>query len=988
MKQTLAGLVHHLRKKMIHEGHHLALALAAFIAITGPVPLAAATATAVNTKQYAVGALCLSSLPIGAVTKGASSEQDGWTWEDYRIQLHPHTANHARLTIYDAPIKWSSMGNVDCSKTPEKRSVVLAGTINYGTLSLSRATQPGQDAHFQIDPKSIDLELGHVTVNPQRLFGGTVSFQNRRVWLYNQELIRIDSGKESIGHVVMEVTDVALQDAQLQLSAGATPMQVTLRADKNVFFSYGLADATLALTDGTMWVNNVTLPVSHLQLAGLAADSATFGAARLEFQGGAGAVRVAAQKMQLDTSEVTHGPAPSVHAALAGPLSVRRLTGTAAYSRDVAIIMDPNLEGVKATATALDIRQPGGGASMSGAATIDFAHLDPASWEGTVTLSAPSWPVAETVIPALTLRNLELHVAGPKDSSTFSGGGLLAAVRAGGLGLTELAHDGRNFSFGPSSRSGTVSVPFELEGQATTGHLTLDEPGRGQIGLTGDIDRLAVRGSIDVGEAMVLQRVLIPQNGLDIACRAAAAARPLLYGSKPSFAGAKIALNSMTDVSLTPGESSGKLRVSADALVLPDPELAFDQGRFRLNAPLQTSVAVVMDYGVADGRWRLYDGALDVTGVNARTIGDTPVEFDQLSFAGATLQLERLALTAHQAALNGQAKGFRVTASTMAHGDNPRVGCKAADLSLGDLEIDASQDTGALVVTNVIGHDLHASLRGIDYTSKDGFAAHGDATLTADAFTRDDVDKLVLDIPAGEVNVTGAANGRASLVGFHLAASGPKSALRGDVKMRLRQVAINVPVGVPVDPSCGQVAMHVSASLGDLDFDGKVTDGSLSGSLNLPKASIIVGEDAPYHCEFNHNYLIKDSWVLFSVPCGMDGWNVKMCDVRTDPIRADVHWTVAVDRFDVSADLNNTTVRLEGANGIKACGGQLTNLVGPSVRGAYVPSFNHDIPFISDVINGFIVATAYVFESSLVNTLGTAATLMNIVYKPQLLGGC
>ena len=58
------------------------------------------------------------------------------------------------------------------------------------------------------------------------------------------------------------------------------------------------------------------------------------------------------------------------------------------------------------------------------------------------------------------------------------------------------------------------------------------------------------------------------------------------------------------------------------------------------------------------------------------------------------------------------------------------------------------------------------------------------------------------------------------------------------------------------------------------------------------------------------------------------------------------------------------------------------------MAGAYVPTFNRDIPFISDVINGFIVATGYGVESSLANTFGSLATLTNVFHKPQLLGGC
>ncbi|HEX3526578.1 MAG TPA: hypothetical protein VH988_05895 [Thermoanaerobaculia bacterium] len=181
--------------------------------------------------------------------------------------------------------------------------------------------------------------------------------------------------------------------------------------------------------------------------------------------------------------------------------------------------------------------------------------------------------------------------------------------------------------------------------------------------------------------------------------------------------------------------------------------------------------------------------------------------------------------------------------------------------------------------------------------------------------------------------------------------------------------------------------LRANAAIGAVDIAASITHGALDGEAEVDQASVDVREGEHFHCEFDRSQHIKDEWVLFSVPC-MDGWNLKMCDVKAGPIDATIHWTIDITYFKTAANIKHTVVRLDGERGVKACGGELSDLRGPTVAGAYVPSFNNSIPFISDVINGIILTVGYSFESSLINAVGTAASLANLFHRPELLGSC
>ncbi|HEX3531051.1 MAG TPA: hypothetical protein VH988_28650 [Thermoanaerobaculia bacterium] len=626
------------------------------------------SAEIIPTAEYAVGNFCLSGLPKGVVTRDLGMVLDTIHWERININVRS-SATTARLTVYDAPVDWARLAAVDCAIPPAGRHIVLAGHINNGHINILRANDPKIGARVQIDPDAISLELGNVTVEAQPVLGGTVSFKNRLVWLYNKEGVEIQTGNQAMGGVLMEVTDIAIRDLKLRWSQGAEPTPVTVSVSgKNVKFQFDLSSGSLSLYEGTLWANQPTLPATTVNLAGLAMKSARLTVNRLEITGDHTRVLAALSGVTASAPNATHGPAPLVNMTLRSPLSATLVRASIPHSAVEAEMKDMRLTEVKTRAD-LTLIASDGQEILNGTGDVNLQWMTDAALQGGVSLSPVTCTMLSQVIPGARLPSLDLSLQGNKDSLTIAGNGGLPALQLGELTVGNLATTAKNLTFGPGQWSSALMLPFRVTAGASPASSVSFYAGDSQVTVSGQLKSLTLAGSITLGSD--LQSLAIDAGGLDIAMTGAASVTPVLFGAKPSFAQAEARVRAGSRLVISKQQRTGSLLVESNGVILPSPELFFDLGGIRLNAPLKTDAAVAFDVDLGTGAWRLDHGSLEVTGINARTIGETPLALDALQLEGAELSLDQLVIKADSGKLSGTGTGLSFAATKISHGGKP-----------------------------------------------------------------------------------------------------------------------------------------------------------------------------------------------------------------------------------------------------------------------------------------------------------------------------
>jgi hypothetical protein len=877
------------------------------------------------------------------------------------------------------------LGAVDCSKAPAGRRVILSGAINSGRMEVQRSRRSQTGGWDQIRAGDIDLELGRVNVPTQAVLGGEVSFNNRLLYLSNRALIDLKAGSRPDGYLRMRVTDVEIKNLRIAMGPTAQPFDATLGiTGQPAYFHYDLGTRNLTLSDGTFWGDNLAMGAGGIGLAGLRMEASSIKARRVELRANDSRLRAYMRGLEIEAKEVTHVD-PIAKFGLAGPVMAETLESEVDASTGMAVLGASQFGSVSFSSSAISL-SAGEGRELRGASgKVRASRLSDSDVDADISFDTVSLAHLSDALKETRLSALSINASGSKKAPTLRGSSGIDQVALANLGFKALQAAGRTLQFGPAQATQNTSLPFTIDVETPTGQFDLSDSKLGAALVSGKLERLKINGQLMLDNRRL--RVLIKGPALTIALSAAIAAKPVIYGSIPSFAAGTLAIGAHEDLEFREGSALGTLHLSATGLALPSAEMHFDQGGIRLEAPLSANAAVRMAYDLGHDEWSLVEGQLSVSEVSARTLTDTPLSFDNLRLTNASLSLVGLSIDVRNQAATATLEEMRVTADRVSHHRAPVVsGALRIPFSLKRVTARLVQSQSKLAATDVSGEGLILEISGLEYTSNDGLKATGEGRLHADGFSLAAVRNLTLEM-TGEVVATGALGGRAKLRRLQIVGDGPKDALRGSAVLEVDDLSLNARIPVVIEAPCPPLNLRADAAIGSVRLNAAIEKGSLVGAVQVPTVDVRVREDGRYRCTFDKTHHIKDQWVLFSVPC-MEGWNVKMCDVTAGPIDATIRWAVDISYFETSASLTDTQVRLAGANGVKACGSQLTDLKGPFVAGAYVPTFNTGIPFINDVIAGFTVAIGYVFESPLVNAAGGLASLSNVFLKPNLLGGC
>lgn len=938
--------------------------------------IAQGTWTTENIAQLATGSFCLSGLPAGSVTSGPESLSDDVTWIPTRIKIEARSK--ARLTLYDKPVDWAKLGPVNCSLPPPGHKIILSGELNpHSSLELKRQ-KGGQ--RTVITPMSLGIELGKVTLNPMPILGGTVSFENRLIWITNEESIDIRTGGSTVGNLVLKVTDIKLVNMKLAFGADAKPIPLTIGVTgKKVSFKYNLANANLSFLDGTLIAKKPNITASVASFSGLTFDSAKIFAVQFELNALKGVLDAKLVNPEISSVNVVHGPNPKIQANLKGKATASLISGIIEESETIAIFESAHISDLNMDTEDIKIFNSDGKILLSGAATINFLRIDDAEFSGKLRMRQANAPVIDPVLKDVLINSMEFDVNGQKNAPVISGNGTLSQFL---LGIVKY-HTGdtseKNFQFGPANLTKSTSIPFSIKSTPAVGTIAVKDQA-GDIAISGSVKEMTFKGAILIDSTEV--RLVVPEKMAKLSINSAIAAKALIFDSVPVFSAADFRLVNDTPIEVSSADRSGTFLMQTSTMLIPDGKIHLDKGAFRLNVPMNSSAEITLRYNISNSQIEFLRGNLAAIGIDASAIDGQTLEINNIAASDGALHIDSFQIVGNEKDVNVQIDGFKITATKISHSGIPSFsGVLTQPFLLTSLKAGATQVDRRFQLSKMVATGVSWGARDLELKLADGFSAKGDAILSVDSFTEDEFENFNLAISNGFLNVSGASSGTANLSSLAFKASGKKSDLSGTASLAVKDINIDARFPMTLRPGCN-FPLRSSIGLNELKISGAITKGIISGSVIVPEISASVREDGSFHCSFDQPAHIDVFWVIY--PCG-SLFSPKLCHPSFD---FTIQWGIYIKYLSVEAKAKNTQARFAGTDGIKFCGGNMHDLKGPFIAAAYTPEFNRSIPGANELVNPMIATIAGSIETPLVNQFGILISFANIFVKPELLGKC
>lgn len=972
--------------------------------------------------KLVTGSFCMQDLPAGSVRPLAESQSTGrGVWWHVKIKL----TGGASLTKRPRAFLYSEEPPDKGFPGPCKDDMgsgirtLLAGYLNSIDIDAWYLPESNGKAASWWFPSehpgrsSFRAELGGVVAGFDSLYGGNLDARKRLVWIFNRGELLFGEGARS-GKLDLEMVDVALKDARVQIDGGYELPPTTLVAESrsgpshpdggHVVFGMDVQSGALSLRRGRLYSKApLALKSGELSIGGatISVRSGSIGALSLTGHGGPDPLTDPPSEVSLDNLKFSSGALfhakPRLSAAPEGDVIVARISGSSDQGRDAALVSSVVVEGLALSSGSLRLGGTEEAPELAGPGSLKVERLTTESVVGArLTLDSPDLPLLRAGLGEFEGQALHLDANGPKSALMLGGDLAVAKATLGGIAIA--AASGLKAILQIDTPAvGDWRAHFDYTGAPASGKW--DWRSKEGVVVEGALDKLELHGFVDLAREGWC--VTVEPSGLLIEASLLVSREAFLLGAAPVFsAGARVDLGSERGFTVSATGATGACEMGLGAVVLNNAHLVFSDpsNSFIISAPVSLSADTRVRFDLSTGEVGLLQSHVTVAGLTAQSADPAaPTEFAGLKVVAASLSLGSLELDVQAGQGQVRLRGLELSAQHLEHTGDPYLAMDLrSSLELPLVEAEVGRDaTGSLRLGAARARGLSVLATNATFRSRDGFEATGRAIeFSAAAVGEDFVQDGRLKITDGDValNVkddSGQFGVRTALEVFDTTFSGQRDRLSGAGRLVLQNVELNYHGGFPVNGKCDSPGnrwkIRANAGFGRIELQSQFQDSSLVGNGQVSDASFSVREDGYSQCEFDEEQSIKDEKkIIFDYPCGLrcSGFPPH-CDV--DWCRAEktigyeipfsIHWVASLSKLDVSGRIGSTNIAIRGKDGISFCSYDY-HLNPPLIVASYAPGVRRDphLPIVSDIVHEALKGVATVFESALAETLGLSAS--------------
>jgi len=961
-------------------------------------------------KELNLGTFCLTNVPSGSIKVLGTFVDTDRTWYRLGINVAGGAQGRARAFLFDKPLSRGA-GFTSCASPGANVRTVLSGALNSASIqayySFATATQ---SAAWQVEKGELKAELGKVSAQFGTLFGGKVDPAQRLLWVNNpKKLLFANGGATKEGVIRIEMTDITLQGAKLMLAENYSPLTLDLKAisdvdreDKgHVSFDMDVLTGGIQLARGTLFAEGVTLPSGTIHASYGQVVVQSGGAQRVSLHGRESSVQLELSRIDAQIGEIRHTLFPVTTVVPLKGVTLKGISGKVMPSTDLALLTEPSFVGMSAPAVQIALGEHSERRALSGQAVLKVAALDDQVIEAELSLNAPVVRATDFVVGENGIDQLQLAIKGPRENSQISGHAIVSRLRAGSLRWSSPESGQRlavSMSGGIHSALG-VQLPFSLDLPTRSGsaHFALPD---GRVALEGKLDRFKARGflAIDLGQDVPVARLVVAPDSFSLGMSGQVIHEPLLFGAVPTLAaGMSLKMTAPGGFEVTSGRATGKVLVGVGAVIVNNSELAFADGTsgMRIGVPLRTSAdtALGLDLHTMDVSFEA--GTLEVEQLTAQSAGPQTVSIAGMQIASPRLSIDRLRVAATAGQARVEMRGMAFEATQVIHAADPYVTAELTQplrIATAEAVLGSVRQSLRLVDGSLSDMTLH-STRTV-FRSGDGLDVQGNSALIeVRKVSMNDIDASIA-IADGEVQLDSKGSSsstrlRTHFDGFLLDAQGTKGALNGQASLKLSDLSLGVKSRVRAGDCAEEQQWKIRSSveLGRVHVDMSMRDSKLHGELVVPSGRFNARNDGYSRCEFNKTHiLVEEQRGRFEYPCfrgikwyTCDGWTIIVPEVK-----AVIRWVAELHDLQVSGRIADTRISVRGERGLRVCPGRI-DLNPPLVVANYHPNFKEG-GFLQNLVRDLIRGMASVFESVIVNLVGTsvsAATHLRSALIPE-----
>ena len=963
------------------------------------------------TTEIDLGSFCLADMAPGTVHVRSTKLplQDG-TWYAIEIHIGASTKKPNAFFFKSPRIAPSDGSYVSCAQAGASQMPFLHGRLNGATIkALYQPATGTTSSRLQIDKKGLDVEFGQAEATLSPLFGGfVVATGNTSGNILAGRLLEVTNVSSQLfynltahtqrGALEVNTTDVVVKHTRLQLSEdSAMDLDLTCAytpQTKSVTFALDVSNQTVHFTDGMCQTSHVKLPPGTWKGSGLsmAVDDSVSG--NVILAGALSGPVLTFKTLDITAKQIAY--LNGLKAIPGSPFAVESITGPIEDSPDHLSMSAVTWNGVDIKKAQITI---GDGSILSGPGAISLHTLSPKDVNASIHFDTPALP-ALTGYAVSAPASLNVKFVGPSAAPSISGSVRIGAVRFGAL---QLSQPTKEIVFAlDSTNQARRDFTFAWDVSTPEGSFVIGDPGGQNIALTGQLRKMLVKGRLSFDPTWSKASVEVPASSLIVDATAKASVSPLVLGSPVSFLQSSIHLSTATGFTLGTQNPTGSVDLSAAALVIATPSLAFadpDSGLL-VQAPLTTDGAATLRFNVGSGQAVIQDAHLVATKLTAKPLEvTTQVTLAGMSLSTPLLTLEKLELKVANGDGSVAVDGLNFVTDEVVSKGPPywRAALPPGQgLALSHFEGRMAASTKTLDIASVIVDNFSLKAPSGEFRSEDGFGIRGtDIEVSADKISEEEIKNGKVSIASGALQVGapqpgGSIAAKANFSNFSVALDGPTATVNGTGNISLSNISIDGKTALSVGP-CNGWKVTGALDIANTDLALVVQAGKLHGDVHVNQGKVYVVNDGYSRCEFDKDYIItEEKYGQMGVPCWKDG-HPDLCQVKTiivPGISGKIHWIAELHQLQISGTIADATLHLGGQGPLSVCLSQVA-VSPPLIVANYFPGFQEG-PFGINLLRDVTRGIATLVESGVSEILGTSAvatTWISLLFRSMCFRG-
>jgi hypothetical protein len=951
----------------------------------------------------AVGSFCIEGVHKTDVPNSTTVTNDGTV--TYRRYRHISLGS-GRVVLFNRHIaqdlaELPTCANMKASAQAQGAQVLLEGKIVSLDLTVGHRVSAGSQNSFIIPPGKFSLTIARVSAGFSRIGGGRLDLSGSRAWIENPTRINISSAGTT-GLFRIESWNRRLAGASLRLAGGAQATgDFLVSGGSNIAFDLDTATGQARLYDANLVAANLSFSNGNLDGEAAIFEAVAVSAKRANVVARKGQLSIAVSDVSGQAERGQVGGRPNL---LFQQAQLRWIKAEApGQQSDATFISEPLGFAGLSVAGAAELRVADQVLAAGGTQT-DYRVLGRQDVGGVVRMTSPTTPALDFVLPSGAVSVLELTMSGRPDAPDLAGSMVTSRLSVSGL---RFAAPGR-LAFSAKAAQSELRIPLKLSLSNIAGDFEIAEPNQ-DILLRATLRRLLLAGDIvvDLGN-VAASRLEVPKSRLLLHLDAAAAAKPILAGIKPTLASTGVVAENETPLIVRRAGATGLIGLETPVLILGQPVLKVGSAG--------TSARVAVDIKAEGGASLRYDLAssamsLAAADLRVRDADVNPLDQGLIIDAGGflvrepRLRVQRL----HVKLVKGETRGTVAGAGLSLAGS--RVSKPAPRPTDVAIEGRITKPFSIATLAGVARVDAKEIALESLQLGQVGFGLGGADLRFGEGFKLDDAS---IDLHAVQAR---------SVTGPQAEAAGTAGLFFTDLKIQAAgKLRSSGTFDLDVSPTLSGLELLLSGRSDRLSGQGKAALSPLLGKLTVPlstgftcaagnklevpvTARLATGPSSLTIAAADGDFSAEGSFIAFGVNLSFAG--DKRCSTRPDkhviqkevmgsmtglcptlrkPFRKCTWKTVIVPEISVtyeiemrilgltaSAYLENPRIRF-GSKTQFLCNVGSMRLIAPAIVGGYYPQLSNPT-VLNDVINAIIQGIAIPVESAIATGLLNVAAI-------------